>query len=99
MTITSDKPSGIIEPGEILNLPLEIKAKGLEELHQTAKVHITGQYDPYICKIEAIGKGPEVHFEPANHRPIILHLVRDPGPQNNTQTKIHSQQRDKKQRK
>lgn len=78
LTVTSDKPSGIIEPGQILNLPLEIRAKGLEELHQTAKVHITGQYEPFICQIDAIGKGPEVIANPTQiewgHIPVLENI-------------------------
>jgi len=45
-----------------------------------SKVHINGQYDPFICQIEAIGKGPEVIANPTNiewgHIPVLENLTK-----------------------
>ena len=80
LAVISEKPAGIIEAGQNLQLPLEIRAKGLNFLTQKIKVHITGLFKSFDCQIEAFGKGPEVMALPKKidwgHIPVLQNLTK-----------------------
>ena len=58
--VESSKPSGIIEPEQILELPLEVRAKGLKNLSQKTLIRIDGQFEMFEGEIFGVGRGPEV---------------------------------------
>lgn len=62
--VTSNVPTGIIEPGETLNLPIVVRAKGLGALNETVTINIKGSPEPVTCDIIGNGVGPVVIAEP-----------------------------------
>merc|ERR1711937_312302 len=60
LMVKSSKPSGIIEPEQILELPLEVRAKGLKNLSQKTVIRIDGQFEMFEGEIFGVGRGPEV---------------------------------------
>ena len=58
--VKSSKPSGIIEPEEVLELPLEVRAKGLQNLSQQTLIRVEGQFEMFEGQIFATGRGPHV---------------------------------------
>ncbi|XP_064641495.1 hydrocephalus-inducing protein-like isoform X2 [Lineus longissimus] len=61
----SPQPKGIIPPHHVIEVPLVITPKGLEELEVMSSIHIFGSIEQALpVQISCIGEGPVVHVEP-----------------------------------